>query len=314
MLAACASVAALTSAAGCHRPASAQAPGSAIVRQFETCWGYWNAARWDQLATCYAPDAVSEEPGSGRPPASGRDAIVARAKLLKAAFPDMNGEPLVELVDDNHLVSIVLVHGTQTGPLATPGGVIAPTGRAAGMFVSQVIEVDRAGRVERVALYDDLATLIGQVAPSSGRAVRPPIAALPRHERVAIAADDERERVNASVLPQLLYLLNQHDLAGLDTVLDDDLVWSDAAAPADRDRAGLRTRLAQLWQAMPDLTFQATSLYRAGGYVAIAGTIEGTLQGGTHLVVPYDAVAELEGGKITRSWMFFQGTALGGLR
>ena len=309
MLVACASVAAV----GCHRPASAQAPGSAIVHELETCWGYWNDARWEQLATCYAPDAVSEEPGSGQPPASGRDAIVARARLLKAAFPDMQGEPLVELVDDDHLVSIVLVHGTQTGPLATPGGVIAPTGRTAGMFVSQVIEVDHAGRVQHVATYDDLATLVGQLAPASGRAVRAPLAALPHHKRVAIAADDERERVNASVVPQLLYLLNRHELAALDTVLDDDLVWSDAAAPADRDGAGLRARLAQLWQAMPDLTFRATSLYRAGGYVAIAGTIEGTLQG-THVVVPYDAVDELEDGKITRSWMFFQGTALGGLR
>ncbi|MDB4955195.1 MAG: hypothetical protein JWO36_2764 [Myxococcales bacterium] len=296
--------------------------GKAMVQQFETCWGFWNDAKWDQLATCYAPDAVSEEFGTGHPPASGPDGIVASAKVLKTAFPDMTGEPLVELVDENHVVvSIVLVHGTQTGPLETPTGVIAPTNRKAGMFVSQVIEFGNDGRAQRVAMYDDMATLMSQLAPSKDREARAPVEALPHSKRVAIATDDERERVNSSVVPQLIYLLNRHDLAGLDTVIAEDVVWSEAAAPMDHDRAGLHTTLAQLWKAIPDLTFRATSMYRAGGYVAVAGTFEGTLQGdvpslqihktGTHVVVPYDAIQQLEGGKITKSWMFFQGTALG---
>jgi hypothetical protein len=157
--------------AGCKHVDSEQALGATIAQRFETCWGFWNDARWEQLATCYAPDAIAEEPGAGRPPARGPDAIVAGLKRLKTAFPDMKGEPVLELVDDNNnLVSIVLLHGTQTAPLETPTGVIAPTGRTAGVLVSQVIEMDGDGlRIERAALYGDLATLVGQLAPPRDR-------------------------------------------------------------------------------------------------------------------------------------------------
>lgn len=275
----------LVAAMGCHRHRSAQAPGRSIAQRFDACWAYVNDARWDRLTTCFAPDAVSEQPGSGTAPAIGPGAIVARARALETALPDTKGEPLIELVQDDHLVGIVLVRGPKTGAL-----------------VSQVLEVGKDGRIQRVATYGDLTAL--PRAPARA-------ASLPHHERVAIATDDERERVDASVVPQLIELFDRHDLADLDTVLDDELVWSDALAAADGDRAGLRAALAQLWKAIPDLRVQETDLYRARGYVAIAGTAEGTLRG-AHVVVPYAAMTELEGGKIIKGWVFFQRTALDG--
>src|SRR5580765_6218398 len=77
--------------------ATAQAPQKPLTpeelaKRLDECWGLWNAAKWDELKTCFATDVIAEAPGSGEPATSGAAALVDGAKSVRPAFPDQKGE------------------------------------------------------------------------------------------------------------------------------------------------------------------------------------------------------------------------------
>jgi len=59
--------------------------------------------------------------------------------------------------------------GTQTGPLATPGGAIPPTGRRVEIQFAQILTF-RDGKIARARLYFDAAGMLQQLGLSAAPA------------------------------------------------------------------------------------------------------------------------------------------------
>jgi hypothetical protein len=76
--------------------------------------------------------------------------------------PDSVVEVLAQLNSDAGVASENVFRGTHTGPLFTPDGEIAPTGRA---FAVRFCEVSRItdGQVVSITNYADLTTLLVQI-------------------------------------------------------------------------------------------------------------------------------------------------------
>src|SRR5678815_5626896 len=62
------------------------------VQLYQACWDQFNNQQWDQFQKCYAENAVSEAMDANPPSITGRTAIIERAKLEVAPFPDRHGE------------------------------------------------------------------------------------------------------------------------------------------------------------------------------------------------------------------------------
>src|SRR3954447_14502968 len=120
----------------------------------------FNERDFSKTSQIYSPDVVTIEPGSGR--MEGRDAVVADAQAFLAGFPDARLEVLT-VVDDGRRVAIEgNFVGTNTGPLRTPNGELAPTGRPLQLPFSDIWESE-AGRITRHQVYYDQMTFLGQL-------------------------------------------------------------------------------------------------------------------------------------------------------
>jgi steroid delta-isomerase-like uncharacterized protein len=81
------------------------------------------------LANLYAVDAVCIQ--SGEPePIRGREALLQYYKGILAAVPDLKFEVTSILFSGETIIVEFLFSGTFTGPLATPQGELAPTGKS----------------------------------------------------------------------------------------------------------------------------------------------------------------------------------------
>ena len=112
----------------------------------------FNDRAWHRGAEIYSPDLVTEEPGGIV--IHGIDAFLAYAKTLSDAFPDSRIEVLGITVEGNRAVVEGTLRGTHTGPLASPQGVVPPTGRPLALRFCETFEVE-AGRIATHRAYFD---------------------------------------------------------------------------------------------------------------------------------------------------------------
>ena len=88
----------------------------------------FNGADWAGLRASMAGDSVYDEHGTQRH-IEGADAIVALFKAWKTAMPDVVGTVRNVLTSGETVALEVTWQGTQTGPLETPNGTIAASGK-----------------------------------------------------------------------------------------------------------------------------------------------------------------------------------------
>lgn len=88
----------------------------------------YNRAEWDRFEALFAPDAIYDEVGTGRR-ARGGPEIVEMFKGWKRAMPDSEGAVNDAVDAGNTAVLEVTWTGRFTGPLTTPEGELAPTGK-----------------------------------------------------------------------------------------------------------------------------------------------------------------------------------------
>ena len=86
--------------------------------------------------------------------------MLARARALHRAYSDLRHELLDVAVAPGRLVVAFLMHGTHTGPLPTPLGTVAPTGREVAIRTIDVLTIveDRIAAV--CVVGDELGTLV----------------------------------------------------------------------------------------------------------------------------------------------------------
>jgi predicted ester cyclase len=291
-----------------------------LAQKFDECWGFWNAAKYDDFRTsCYRADATDEEPGSGMPAASGAAAVVESTKMFKAAFPDMKGETQLLLINGHNAVSVVLATGTNTAPLKTPMGEMPATNKKMGQYLAQTLEFDDTGHVKHELDFFDIGTMMGQLNPSKDHPVRAAIDKLAMPKEVVIAKDDDKEKANLAADTAFLDAFNKHDIKAFGAALADDVKWFEAAEAADHDKKTAVDGTKMFWKSFSDIKITPNAHWAAGDYVATLGSIEGTNDGdmpmmkmkktGKKVNLPFVEIDKLDGGKVKAVWIFYQSMA-----
>src|SRR5579862_534483 len=135
-----------------------------LAQWYQDCWADFNAQKWDDFKKCYAPNAASQQPGYGKLSATGPDEIVKASQDFAKTFPDARGEGQLILVNGNHITSIYLLKGTNTGPLFGPDRKELPgRNQKIGLFLGHSIETDPDGRVVKEIGVTDGITLENQM-------------------------------------------------------------------------------------------------------------------------------------------------------
>lgn len=120
-------------------------------------------AKGDLDRAPYAEDAETSDPTGTY---KGKAQILASFKVWNAAFPQANAQVTNQVAEGDQVVSEVIYRGTHRGPLASPMGTIAPTGKPIELRVA-IVSAFRDGLIQRERAYFDLAGLMLQlgVAP-----------------------------------------------------------------------------------------------------------------------------------------------------
>lgn len=291
------------------------------VQLYRACWDQFNNKDWDRFQNCYAENAVSEAVDANPPSTSGRTAIIERAKVESAAFPDRRGELRVVLLNGDRLASLALYTATNTGPLppGPDGKEMAPTNKAIGMLIAHTIELDPTGaRAVREGTYVDEGTMMAQLGLSPAPA-RKAEKATGAPAQVVIAKDDDRERANVEVVRRSFAALNAHDAKGVSDTVAPNYKGMDIGVPKDIDRNGQMTSLKELFTAFPDVKITPVTMWAAGDYVVVTGTFEGTNLGnmpsmgvkktGKKVSTHFFQLFRLENSLCVEDWLFYNGAA-----
>lgn len=284
------------------------------IARYQECFGFFNDGKWDDFKKCWASDGVSEAPGSGMPPNQGPDAIVGFLQTERTAFPDEHGDLQLVLANGNHLVGVVLITGTNNGPMKTPAGDMPATKKKIGFLFAHQIDFNPQGEASHETAFADTPTLLGQLGVSKmpARKAMTKGAASPE---IVIAKNDDAEKANVAVFQAAVDAFNKHDAKAFGDTLDKKVVWSDLAEPKDLDMKGAVKDAQSFWKGFSDVKISPDAMWGAGDYVVMTGTIGGTNDGdlpamkmkktGKSFSSPFMHIVKVGGGKITKSWIFY---------
>src|SRR5262249_217244 len=130
----------------------------ALAQWYQDCWADFNASKWADFKKCYAPNAGSQQVGYGKLSVAGPEAIVKTSEDFFRTFPDARGEGQLILVNGNHVTSMYLLKGTNSGPLFGPDGKMLPgRNQKIGIFFGHSIELDPDVRiVKEIGVMDGI--------------------------------------------------------------------------------------------------------------------------------------------------------------
>jgi len=89
----------------------------------------FSAGDWSKLRQMVSDDVVVVDIASGGDTSTGADAFVTGDQNWRNAFSDFAVEILSIVGDDTHAAGDFVLRGTHTGPMPTPWGDVAATGR-----------------------------------------------------------------------------------------------------------------------------------------------------------------------------------------
>jgi steroid delta-isomerase-like uncharacterized protein len=97
---------------------------------------------------------------------TGRDALVARLKHLRVAFPDLKIRDEYVLADGDRAAVGYIMEGTQTGPYTTPDGtVMPPTGKPVHVRGVDFLMFNAAGRLRELVVVHNEQDFVTQLKP-----------------------------------------------------------------------------------------------------------------------------------------------------
>ncbi len=125
----------------------------------------FNRADWDAYKSTLAPDSVHIEPGGME--LHGPDASAEGVKVFKVAFPDLKGEVIRLMTGPSEAAAEIVWNGTHTGPLVTPTGTIAPTGKPITVHATKVFAFE-GDLIKYSRHYWDMTELLGAIGGMPG--------------------------------------------------------------------------------------------------------------------------------------------------
>ena len=121
----------------------------------------YNEKDWDKARATLTPDCVYEEIATNRK-SQGADDTIRLWQGWAKAMPDSKARFDNQFVKDNTVVLELTWRGTHSGPLQTPRGEIAPTGKPFELRACQIIDVS-GERAKTIRHYFDMNTLFQQL-------------------------------------------------------------------------------------------------------------------------------------------------------
>jgi predicted ester cyclase len=129
----------------------------------------WNQQRLDVADELFAGDHESPS-APGLPP--GPAGVKAIASMFLAAFPDLKVEIEIEIAEGDLIGGRLRQRGTHTGPMASPTGVIPPSGKAVDFTEVAMLRI-ADGKVATSWYWTDMIGLLTQIgviaAPPAAR-------------------------------------------------------------------------------------------------------------------------------------------------
>jgi steroid delta-isomerase-like uncharacterized protein len=141
--------------------ATAVSPQALIDAAKTPLIGY-NEKKWDKVKASITPGFVYDEVATGRK-VEGADEAIALWQGWAKAFPDSKATFHGALVSGNTVVLEVTWKGTHQGPLATPTGSMAATGKTINIRACVIAEIT-GGKTRLQRQYFDMATLLQQLS------------------------------------------------------------------------------------------------------------------------------------------------------
>jgi steroid delta-isomerase-like uncharacterized protein len=121
----------------------------------------YNEKNWNAVRACVTPDFVYDEVASARR-VQGVDQVIGVWQGWAKALPDSKCTFDSTLSSGTTVVFELTWRGTHTGPLETPGGTIAATGKTIEIRAVTIVEVEgEKAKLQRH--YFDMATLLQQI-------------------------------------------------------------------------------------------------------------------------------------------------------
>jgi steroid delta-isomerase-like uncharacterized protein len=121
----------------------------------------FNAGDRERFGATLAVGCVHDEPATQRH-VEGQAAILDANRGWKEAFPDAHGWVERTIAGDGVATLEITWEGTQTGPLHTPEGDIAPSSRHVVVTAAEVFEID-GDKIREAHHYFDLIGLLQQI-------------------------------------------------------------------------------------------------------------------------------------------------------
>jgi steroid delta-isomerase-like uncharacterized protein len=125
----------------------------------------YNQKDWTAVAAVLAPGCVYDEVATHRR-VQGVNDIMAAWRGWATAIPDSRASFDSISVSGNTVTLELTWRGVHTGPLETPAGALAPSGRSMDIRACQVVEV-ADGKVQSIRHYFDMATLLRQLGSAA---------------------------------------------------------------------------------------------------------------------------------------------------
>lgn len=125
----------------------------------------YSEKNWDKARASVTPTYHYDEVATHRA-IDGIDQVLEVWKGWAKAFPDSKATFHDAFASGDVVVVELTWKGTHTGPLATPDGEVAPTGKSINLRAIQVQEL-KNGKVASTRQYFDMATLLAQLGLTS---------------------------------------------------------------------------------------------------------------------------------------------------
>ena len=125
----------------------------------------YNKKDWEGVRAAIAAGFILDEVGTQRKIRGVNDVVAAFQGWAKA-LPDSKATFKSAFTSGNTVVLEVTWRGTHTGPLQTPGGEIAATGKTFEVRACQVVEIAK-DKAKAMRHYFDMTTLLQQLGVAS---------------------------------------------------------------------------------------------------------------------------------------------------
>ncbi|MCV7317615.1 ester cyclase [Mycolicibacterium confluentis] len=129
----------------------------------------FNAGDWSKLREMVSDDVVVVDIAAGGEISTGADAFVRGDQNWRNAFTDFAVEILSVVGDSTHAAGDFILRGTHTGPMPTPWGDIAATGRKVELPFAMFCEVVE-GKVAVIRDHYNPALAMSQIGVEPNRA------------------------------------------------------------------------------------------------------------------------------------------------